>query len=63
VELPAGSRGRAPGRGAKPPEAKSFLALKCPRKAEILPTSRNSVNSENDQYLLKISRKIIVETC
>ena len=36
VEPPAGSRGRAPGqgvRGAKPPEAESFLTFGRPTKA------------------------------
>ena len=30
AEPPAGSRGRAPGQGSKPPEAESILVIGCP---------------------------------
>jgi len=48
AELPAGSRGRAPGQGvregAKPPEAESILVIGCPTEpANLAPVRENSI--------------------
>jgi len=37
AEPPAGSRGRAHGQGAKPPEAAKLFAFRCPLEASNLP--------------------------
>jgi len=40
----AGSRGRAPGQGAKPPEAESILVIGCPTEpANLAPVRENSM--------------------
>jgi len=44
VEPPTGSRGRAPGQGAKPPETESILVIGCPTEpANLAPVRENSM--------------------
>jgi len=43
AEPPAGSWGRAPGQGAKPPEAESILVIECPTKPANLATFQKCI--------------------
>jgi len=48
AEPPAGSRGRAPGQGAKPPETENLLASGCATEAANLPHSIRTLTLVNN---------------